>query len=149
MQWQPKDPKFKERTKSFLQGMPIASVFGFTFGEVSPGVVPLILPFNPSLTFDGKHFQASAVASLIDFAGGLAAYSLLPADWSLATLDVSMKLLAPAQGERLLGVGRALSAGQTISVANVEVFAQRDSLSSLCAVGMVSVRNFSAGPQKS
>jgi len=149
MQWQPKDPRFEERTRSFLQSMPIASLYGLSIGEISPGVVPVVLPFNPSLTFDGRHFQASAVAALIDFAGGLAAYSLLPPEWSLATLDVSMKVLAPAQGERLVGVGRALSAGQTISVSHVEVFARGDAFSTLCAVGTVSLRNFSAGPRRS
>lgn len=139
--WEAKDPHFEERTRRMLKSMPITSLFGFLIGKMTPGLVPLTLPFSRSLTFNGTHFQASAVTALIDFAGGLAAYSLLPADSSIATMDVSVKLLAPATGDQLLAVGRSLSNGQHISVSQVDVFAQHEGTSTLCATGLVGLRN--------
>lgn len=134
------DPHVRERTTAFLERMPIAALYGFRVGEITPGLVPLILPFRTALTHDGEHFQASAVAALIDFAGGLAALTLLDEGHAIATVDVAVKLLSPASGERLLGVGRALRAGRTLCTSQVEVFAQTGSQSTLCATGVVGLR---------
>jgi uncharacterized protein (TIGR00369 family) len=62
---------------------------------------------------------------IADSAGGYAAFTLMPAEASVLTIEYKINMLAPAEGETLLAVGEVLRPGRSISVAQVEVFGVR------------------------
>lgn len=124
--------------------MPIARTLGFHFTQRGNGKSELVQPVVEAITFDGRAVQAGAVATIADFAGGAAVSSLLPPDWRITTADMTVKLLAPAVGEKLIARGQALQTGKAISVARADVFAVADGVETLCATALVTIRN--SGP---
>ena len=121
--------------------MPIVRALGFHFTHRGGGMSELVQPVIETITFDGVAVQAGAVATIADFAGGAAVLSALPAGWRISTADMTVKLLAPAIGEKLIARGQALQTGKTISVARTDVFAVREGVETLCATALVTVRS--------
>jgi acyl-coenzyme A thioesterase PaaI-like protein len=60
---------------------------------------------------------------IADSAGGYAAFTLMPADASVLTVEYKINMLAPARGERLLAVGSVLKPGRTLSIVRADVLA--------------------------
>jgi acyl-coenzyme A thioesterase PaaI-like protein len=64
----------------------------------------------------------------------------LPVGWGNATVDYSIKLLAPAVGSSLVARGTAVSAGRTLSVGEAKVFTE----GGYQVPWIATVRNFAA-----
>ncbi len=60
---------------------------------------------------------------IADSAGGYAAFSLMPADASVLTVEYKINMLAPAAGERLVATGEVLKPGRTLSIVRADVVA--------------------------
>jgi acyl-coenzyme A thioesterase PaaI-like protein len=65
---------------------------------------------------------------------------LAPAGVMLSTIDYSVKLLAPAIGERFLGRGQVISAAKSLTVARADVFAIANQGQRQIATGLVTMR---------
>jgi len=124
--------------------MPIAAHFGFTITDIAPGYLEVTQPYRPELSFKEGFFQAGAVGTLADFAGAGACFTMLPAGWLAATADYTVKLLAPASGEKIVARGRIIQARKVLSVAASEVYSIKDGQETLCATALVTSRNFAA-----
>ncbi|MCB2189280.1 MAG: PaaI family thioesterase [Deltaproteobacteria bacterium] len=89
-----------------------------------------------------KHMQpfglvhGGAYASLVDAAGFWAAYSQLDPDLGMTTVDLKMNFLAPSQAGQLVGLGRAVKVGRTLSLAEARV---EDQEGNLLAHGLVTL----------
>lgn len=91
--------------------------------RVDPGVVEIELPFREDLTQQHGFLHAGIVATILDSACGYAAFSLMPADVAVLTVEYKINLLAPAQGSRMVARGRVLRAGRTLTVCSGDVVA--------------------------
>jgi uncharacterized protein (TIGR00369 family) len=92
------------------------------------------MPVRPDLTFDGRIVQGGLVGVLADYAGVSAAASTLPEGWMAATTGFEVHNLAPAYGDRLIAIGRALYVGRTSAVSRAELYALRgEDLLLVCA----------------
>jgi acyl-coenzyme A thioesterase PaaI-like protein len=85
--------------------------------------------------------QATPVFAIADFAAVSAAGTLLPPGWLNATVDCSIKYLAPADGETLLARGRVIQASKLLTVARADVFSCREGQELLCATMLATARN--------
>ncbi|MBO9514114.1 MAG: PaaI family thioesterase [Variovorax sp.] len=122
--------------------MPMARTLGLRFTRLAPGEVELELPIAEAFTFRPGQLQATPVFAAADFAAVSAAGSLLPAGWRNATVDATLKLVAPAVGALLRARGRVVSAGQLLTVCAAEVFAvDAQGAETLCATLLGSARN--------
>jgi len=63
------------------------------------------------------------VATIADSACGYAAYSLMPADASVLTVEYKINLLAPAVGDRFIARATVIRPGRTLTVVEADVFA--------------------------
>lgn len=144
--WQAANPGFERAVKGTVLSMPAARHLGFEFGRVVPGEVEIIQPCRKELTQHDGFFQAGVLGSLADFAGGSAAGTLLPAGWANMTIDYTVKILAPARGERLVARGRVIKAGRTLTVAAADVFSADGTAETLCATAIVTMRNINLAP---
>lgn len=131
-----------ERVRHAVLAMPIAKTLQLEFVRIAPGEVELRLPVQPALCFQRGQLQASVVFAAADFAGVAAAGTLLGAGWINATIDGTLKLLAPARGDHLLARGRVLQAGKALSACAAEVYAvDAHGVQTLCASWLGSARN--------
>jgi uncharacterized protein (TIGR00369 family) len=138
----PPNPDFVETTKRFLMGMPIARHFGFAVTNVGPGLFEITQPFRQELSFCQGIFQAGPVGTLADMAAACAGITMLPRGWGASTVDYTIKLIAPAAGEKLVARGRLVRSGRTLSVSAADVYAVRDENETLCATALATIRNF-------
>jgi acyl-coenzyme A thioesterase PaaI-like protein len=65
---------------------------------------------------------AGVVTSIVDSACGYAAYTLMPADSEVLSVEFKVNLLAPATGTGLVARGRVLRADRTLTVCQGDVF---------------------------
>jgi uncharacterized protein (TIGR00369 family) len=134
-------PDFEEVVKAVVLSMPAAKHLGFDFGRVAPGEVEIVQPYREELTEHNGFFQAGVVGALADFAGGSAGITLLAPGWVNMTVDYTVKLLAPAKGEKIVARGRVIKPSQVMTVAAADVYAVNGSDEKLCATAFVTMRN--------
>lgn len=108
------------RLRRRLQAMPIVQTLGLQVCDVTDGSVVVELPMQPALCFRAGQLQATAVFAVADFAA-VAAAAMLQPDAATSTTDITLKLVAPAVGERLRAVGRVVHAGARSAVCQADV----------------------------
>lgn len=136
----PANPAYEKAVRQILLAMPYVQWLGLSFQHIAPGQVDFVMPIRPEITFDGKAVQAGPIGALLDFSGGAAAFTLVPAGVMLATIDFSVKLLAPAIGDRFVGRGQVISAGKSLIVARADAFALGEWEEVQVATGLVTMR---------
>jgi uncharacterized protein (TIGR00369 family) len=90
---------------------------------MQPGVATLTMPFKEELVTIGTVVHGGAIASLIDTAAMVAAWSEgeVPAKARGTTVNISVAYLAAAQQEDLRAVARVLRRGHNLVYLDVEV----------------------------
>lgn len=119
----PADPAFAARVRASFARQPFMATLGGLLTRVDPGEVDIELPFRDDLTQQHGYLHAGVVAALADTACGYAAFTLMPADAAVLSVEFKLNLLAPARGERLIARGRVLRAGRTITACAGDVVA--------------------------
>jgi len=99
------------------------ALIGASLARVAPGVVEIALPFRDDLTQQKGFVHGGIIGMIADTACGYAAYSLMPADCSLVTVEYKMNILAPGRGA-LIARSEVVKAGRTLTVTRGEVYAQ-------------------------
>jgi acyl-coenzyme A thioesterase PaaI-like protein len=134
-------PDFSRLERAVL-AMPMARTLGLAFKHIAPGEVELEMPVLEAFCFRPGQLQATAVFAAADFAAVAAAGTLLAPGWANATVDATLKLVAPAQGALLRARGRVLSAGKLLTVCAADVYAVNAAgEETLCATLLGSARN--------
>lgn len=130
----PKNPDFAARVRDSFGRQGAMALIGAEVAHVAPGEVDIAVDFRLELSQQHGFFHGGITATAADSAGGYAAFSLMPADASVLTVEYKMNLMAPAHGTRLVAKGRVLKPGRTLTVCQVDVFVQRDGREHHCAV---------------
>lgn len=131
-----------DQLERLVCAMPMARTLGLRFNRLAPGQTEVEIPVTENLTFRPGQLQATPVFAAADFAAVSAAGSLLPAGWANATIDTTLKLVAPAAGRSIRARGRVVDAGKLLTVCAAEVYAvAEDGAETLCATLLATARN--------
>jgi len=117
------DPHFASRIRESFNRQKAMTLIGASLGSVMPGAVEIMLPFRDDLTQQKGYIHGGIIGMIADSAAGYAAYSLMPADCSLVTVEYKMNILSPATSS-LTARGKVVKPGRTLTVARAEVYAQ-------------------------
>lgn len=112
---------------------------GAELGEIAPGGVEIRVPFRRELTQQHNFFHAGVTGAIADTACGYAAYTLMPADSSVLTVEYKMNLLAPADGEELRAKARVIRAGKTLTICLADVFVYKAGAEKHCATVLATI----------
>jgi uncharacterized protein (TIGR00369 family) len=115
------------------------ALFGAELTRIEPGICEIRLVARPELTQQHGFIHAGVTAAIVDSACGYAAYSLMPEDASVLTVEYKINLLAPADGAILLARGTVIRDGKTLKVARGEVFCGPTGNEKLCAETLATV----------
>ena len=91
--------------------------------SVAPGSVQISLPYRSDLTQQHGYLHAGIVTTIADSACGYAAYSLMPPNSAVLSVEFKVNLLRPAKGEEFLAIAEVLKSGRTLTVVRADVFA--------------------------
>ena len=104
--WTPADPEFEARVRSSFDRQPMMNTLGVS------------IPHGSEFTQQHGFLHAGALAAVLDSACGYAAFSLMPADAAVLTVNNTLNLLTPAAADRYVAEAKVVKAGKTISVAD-------------------------------
>lgn len=126
MQPVPRDPDYEARVRRSFAKQRVMETIGARLVRVAPGEVDIELPFREDLTQQDGFLHAGIVGTVLDSAAGYAAFTLMPADAGVLSIEFKVNLLAPARGERVIARARVVRAGRTITVCTADAFAVQD-----------------------
>ncbi len=129
----PKDPGFDARVRASFARQGAMATLGASLAQVAPGVVDITLPWAQGLTQQHGFLHAGMVAAALDSACGYAAFSLMPADAAVLTIEYKINLLAPAKGQTFRMRGQVVKPGRTISVVDGQAYAVEEGREKLIA----------------
>ncbi len=122
-QFMPSDSDYQARVHDSFNRQAIMKTVNAFIVSVQPGEVELEFPFRADLTQQHGFIHAGIVSTVLDSALGYAAFSLMPVDAAVLTIEFKVNLLSPAKGERFTAVGKVKKPGRNITVAEGELFA--------------------------
>lgn len=131
----PRDPAFAARVRDSFDRQPVMHFLGATMTIVEAGHVEIELPYRPELAQQHGYFHAGIVGTIADSAGGYAAYSMMPADSSVLSVEYKINMVDPADGDRLRATGRVLKSGRTLTVCELRVYVTKNGAEKTCAIG--------------
>lgn len=114
---------FEDRIRASFARQQAMATIGAELTVVSPGTVEIEMPFSSSLTQQHGFLHAGIISTALDSACGYAAFSLMPENAGVLTIEFKVNLLAPGKGERFLFRGSVTKPGRTIIVADGEAYA--------------------------
>src|SRR5690606_17264829 len=91
--FEPLNPDFAARVRDSFARQPMMAHLGATLAAVEPGYCEIHLPWRRELTQQHGYIHGGALAAIIDSAAGYAAFSLMPADASVLTVEYKLNLL--------------------------------------------------------
>lgn len=131
-----------DRIRQAVLAMPVAQALQLRFLRIEPGDVELELPVTDAMSFRPGQLQATAIFAAADFAAVAAAGTLLPEGFANATIDATLKIVAPARGTAIRAKGRVVDAGKLLTVCAADVYAvDADDRETLCATLLGTARN--------
>ena len=119
----PVDPQFARRCRDSFGRQKAMALIGATLTVVEAGHVEVALPWRDDLTQQKGFVHGGIIGMIADTACGYAAFSLMPADASLVTVEYKINILAPARGA-LVARGEVVRPGRTLTVTRGEVYAE-------------------------
>ena len=139
MKFVPANPAFEARVRDSFARQAAMGLIGARLVEVTPGRCTIEVPVRADLTQQHGHVHGGIVGMIGDSAGGYSAFSLMPADASVLTVEFKINLLAPARGESLLAVGSVVKPGRTLSIVRSDVFAREKGQETLIATMQITL----------
>jgi len=123
MNFEASNPSFAADVKDSFAKQAVMTTIGAELVGVAPGVVQISLPYRSDLTQQHGYLHAGIVTTIADSACGYAAYTLMPPNSAVLSVEFKVNLLRPAKGEEFLAVAEVLKPGRTLSVVRADVFA--------------------------
>ena len=121
LNYQPRQPDFEIRIRNSFERQQVMQLLNARLAKVLPGEVHIELPFHPQITQQHGYVHAGIITTILDSACGYAAFSLMPADSSVLSVEFKMNFLNPAEGETFIGIGKVVKSGRTLTVCSGEM----------------------------
>ena len=131
--FQAQDPNFRERVRASFARQQVMATLAIEMAYLEPGEVHLAMPPNPAYTQQHGFMHAGIITTALDSACGYAAFSLMPADAAVLTVEFKTNLLAPARGERFIFRAKVIRPGRTLTICDARALALEGSKEKLVA----------------
>jgi uncharacterized protein (TIGR00369 family) len=127
------DDGYKLKVAESFQRQEVMKTLNASILDIRPGEIELEFPYQQSLTQQHGFIHAGIISTVLDSACGYAAFSLMPEDAAVLTIEFKINLLSPAKEDRFRAIGKVKKFGKNITVTDGELFAYSDSGKKLIA----------------
>ena len=131
--FQPSDPNFDKRVRDSFAQQKAMTTLGIAIERLAAGEIELAMPYNDAYTQQHGFVQAGVMTAALDSACGYAAFSLMPANAEILTVEFKTNLLAPAKGSRFVFRAHVVKPGRTLTVCEAQAYAVNDGSEKLVA----------------
>jgi uncharacterized protein (TIGR00369 family) len=129
----PKDKEFEARVRASFSRQTAMATLGIEIVSVRAGEVELKMQYAADYTQQHGFIHAGIITTALDTACGYAAFSLMPDNAAVLTVEFKTNLLAPARGDHFLFRAHVVKPGRTITVCDAQAFAIDDGKEKLVA----------------
>jgi uncharacterized protein (TIGR00369 family) len=133
------DPQYESRIRESFSRQGLMKHLGAKLAELGPGQVEIRVPYLAELTQQHGYFHAGVSGTIADSACGYSAYTLMPADSSVLTVEYKMNLLAPADGKELIARAKVLRSGKTLKICAADVYVMKEGAEVHCATMLATI----------
>lgn len=123
--------------QDYLQGFPAHC--GFRVDRVDDGLFHASVAVRPDHLQQDGFVHAGVLATLADHTAGYAAFTRVPADRRILSIEFKINFLKPAVGTEIRCRSRVLSGGRTVLVSESEVYAVAGGAEKLVAKATVTL----------
>jgi uncharacterized protein (TIGR00369 family) len=116
------NPGFAEKIRASFAKQTLMDLIGAELSRVEPGIVEITLPYRADLAQQDGYLHAGIVTTIADTACGYAAYSLMPAESEVLSVEFKVNLTRPAKGEMFVALAEVVKSGRTLTVVRADVF---------------------------
>jgi uncharacterized protein (TIGR00369 family) len=117
-----RNPTFAEEIQRSFNQQTVMSLIGAELTRIEPGIIEITLPYRADLAQQHGYLHAGIVTTIADSACGYAAYSLMPPNSEVLSVEFKVNLLRPAKGEIFSAVAEVVKSGKTLTVVRADVF---------------------------
>jgi uncharacterized protein (TIGR00369 family) len=117
------NPAFEQRVRDSFALQKVMKTIGAKIRSVTSGQVSIAMSYSDELTQQHGFIHGGIIATLLDSACGYAAFSLMPENAAVLTIEFKINLLSPAKGDWFEAVGRVKKPGRNITVSEGELYA--------------------------
>jgi uncharacterized protein (TIGR00369 family) len=134
--FQPANPAFESRCHDSFGRQPYMAHIGAKLAAVRAGYVEIHLGVRPELRQQHGFVHGGAIASILDSAAGYAAFSLLPAESTILTVEYKLNFVNPAEGDVIVARGQVVKPGRTLTVVQADAYAKVNGAEKLVATSI-------------
>ena len=117
-----RNPSFADEIAESFAKQTIMGLIAAELTRVEPGLIEITLPYRADLAQQHGYRHAGIITTIADSACGYAAYSLIPPNSEVLSVEFKVNLLRPAKGETFSAVAEVVKAGKTLTVVRADVF---------------------------
>ena len=117
-----RNPLFANEIEQSFEKQTIMGLIGAQLARVEPGLVEITLPYRADLAQQHGYLHAGIVTTIADSACGYAAFSLMPPDSEVLSVEFKVNMLRPAKGKTFSAVAEVVKSGKTLTVVRADVF---------------------------
>lgn len=116
----PPDPDFETRVRENFDRQAMMATLGVDITGIGPGWIELEFDHDARFTQQDGFVHAGAVATVLDSACGYAAFTLMPSDATVLTVEYKINLLKPALSGRYRAKAVVVRSGRTLTICRGE-----------------------------
>jgi uncharacterized protein (TIGR00369 family) len=131
--FQAQDPDFRERVRASFARQRVMATLGIEMIHLEAGEIHLTMRPDPAYTQQHGFMHAGIINTALDSACGYAAFTLMPHDAAVLTVEFKTNLLAPAKGERFIFRAEVIKPGRTLTICEARALALEGSKEKLIA----------------
>jgi uncharacterized protein (TIGR00369 family) len=129
--------RFEFLKKDYVQGFP--AYCGFEVDRAEYGIFETRLSVRPEHTQQDGFVHAGVIATMADHTGGYAAFTTVPENFRILTIEFKINYFKPAVGDAVICRSKVINKGKKIIVAESEVFSSNKGQEKLVSKAMVTL----------
>jgi uncharacterized protein (TIGR00369 family) len=148
MNFEPKFSGYQQKIEDSFQRQKFMETIHAKLISVQPGFCEIHIPYDEKLTQQHGFYHGGVIGTLADNTAGYAAFTLLEEESSILSVEFKLNILAPANGDLLIGKANVLKSGRTLTICRSEVYVVKDGIETLCAAAqatLIELKNKSDG----
>jgi uncharacterized protein (TIGR00369 family) len=131
--FEPKNPGYRAAAVAMFERQPAMRTLGIVIVRLAPGEVELAMLHSADFTQQNGFVHAGIITAGLDNACGVAAFTLMPSEADILTVEFKTTLLAPARGARFVFKAEVVKPGRTLSFCEARAFAEHEGKTTLIA----------------
>ncbi len=148
MKFEPKSANYKKKVEESFERQQFMKLIKAELVDVQPGYCEIQVPYDSNLTQQHGFFHAGVISTIADNTAGYAGFSLMEENSSVLTVEFKINLIAPGDGELLIGKSNVIKNGRTLTICKSDVCIIKNGQEKLCAVAQLTLIELKNSPDK-